>query len=266
MQNHNHEFCDKVATLLVKLEENLKTCNKQLAKLPKGSLLIKKKGNHFEYYHVIDGKRKYIRVNQLDYISKLATATYINNYKRYLNDEIAALKAYLKKRNPKIPAPATYLEEHPAISELVANKIFKGPKNLVDWANMPYEQSDFYKEDLGSRASQGHYVRSKSECVIANALFFKKIPYRYEMELHIGDKIYRPDFVFYNSKGEMIIWEHLGLLGDEKYLKRTLQKIEDYIKAGYYPGVNLILTADEKAGTIIDSQVVDSLIDIYYNK
>ena len=243
------------------LEKDLKYCNKAIAQLPKGSLIVVEKGKHFEYYHYCDNKKKYLNQEQKSLIDKLATKVYLKNYKRYATNEISAIKAYNEIRNNNVLSPSEYLSCHPGISEIVSPKLFNGPTNLVEWANLPYNQVGFYDENLCIRTAQGHYVRSKSECIIANALLSYGITYRYEYPIEIDGEKYLPDFLIYKANGQLIIWEHLGMLDDEEYRKRAAVKISNYIKAGFIPGVNLIITADDKNGRVIDSYKVHKLIE-----
>ena len=69
-----------------------------------------------------------------------------------------------------------------------------------------------YAEHLVHRTGRGELVRSKSELVIANYLYWLGLDYKYERELHgiIDQDKLRPDFSFVDDAGDVIIWEHLG--------------------------------------------------------
>jgi len=62
-------------------------------------------------------------------------------------------------------------------------------------------------------------VRSKSELVIANHLFDVGLPYLYERPLEgtISPGRLRPDFSFVTDAGDVIVWEHLGMLDCDDY-------------------------------------------------
>ena len=76
------------------------------------------------------------------------------------------------------------------------------------------------------RTSDGHYVRSRAELVIANWLFVEGIAYAYEKRVPIEEDMYCD---FYIPKGKVYI-EFWGLEYDEAYIKRKEQKIELYKK------------------------------------
>lgn len=70
----------------------------------------------------------------------------------------------------------------------------------------------------------GDWVRSKSEVIIANILYRSNIPFSYEEKLYYGKgKWKEPDFTIH-YKNITWFWEHLGLLGDEKYNQSWKEK------------------------------------------
>ena len=75
----------------------------------------------------------------------------------------------------------------------------------------------WYEEGKIHRALADIMVRSKSEVIIANLLFDREVPFKYEMPLYATDgTFYLPDFtITYN--GEQWYWEHIGMLDDEEY-------------------------------------------------
>lgn len=90
------------------------------------------------------------------------------------------------------------------------------------------EQKEDFREKFKAeyRTSDGHYVRSRAELVIANWLFAEDIAYAYEKRVPIEEDMYCD---FYIPKGKVYI-EFWGLEDDEAYIKRKEQKIELYKK------------------------------------
>ena len=90
------------------------------------------------------------------------------------------------------------------------------------------EQKEDFREKFKAeyRTSDGHYVRSRAELVIANWLFVEGIAYAYEKRVPIEEDIYCD---FYIPKGKVYI-EFWGLEDDEAYIKRKEKKIELYKK------------------------------------
>lgn len=111
-------------------------------------------------------------------------------------------------------------------------------------------------------------VRSKSELVIADKLFHRKVEFAYEQELQLDDGIVYPDFTISNpATGETYYWEHLGMLGDPVYAGRWEKKLARYRKndilpldAGGGERGTLLVTRDEPGGAL-DAAKIAKLID-----
>jgi len=107
-----------------------------------------------------------------------------------------------------------------------------------------------YAEYLIHRATDGRMVRSKSELVIANLLVELDMTYEYERPLE-GDFVpgrIRPDFSFETPAGDVIVWEHLGMLDARSYRDAWDWKREWYAQNGYEEGRNLFTTRDREDG------------------
>lgn len=93
-----------------------------------------------------------------------------------------------------------------------------------------YLGMDKHKLGLIYDVEKGHKVRSKSEVIISNLLFKEDIDYEYEEKLYYGveGKWIEPDFTITLKNGKRIFWEHLGMLGIEKYDNRWLEKKDVY--------------------------------------
>lgn len=118
----------------------------------------------------------------------------------------------------------------------------------------------FFDEKLVHKTIRGDLVRSKSEVIIANALYSNGIEYEYEPELQIEGKIKRPDFKIIDADtGAVWYWEHCGMMSDEKYAKRWHDKEKFYEKNGIIKGKNLIVT-EEYLNEGIDSSEIDSIV------
>lgn len=126
--------------------------------------------------------------------------------------------------------------------------------------------NDFENINPSSRAKhihvtdKGEHVRSKSETIVANALYrheSRGLRYHYEKPLKLDgyDKPIIPDFTI-EYAGKIYYWEHLGMLSDENYRKKWMLKLELYRKNGIEP---IISKDDENGG--IDSKAIEQLID-----
>lgn len=136
--------------------------------------------------------------------------------------------------------------------------------NLFDKPEIIEYKKRFYEAGLIHRTARGELVRSKSEVIIADALFDKGIDYEYEKELHLNeDGIKSPDFTIEDAEsGSKFYWEHCGMMSDETYRRRWETKRMIYEKHGIIEGKNLIVSYDKEDGSI-DSQEIRNLINRY---
>lgn len=81
----------------------------------------------------------------------------------------------------------------------------------------------------------GNQVRSKSEVIICDLLAKAGLKYEYErlLEYEPG-KFINPDFTLFLDDGKQLYWEHIGMLGNEKYSTDWSNKMDIYEK--YFPG------------------------------
>jgi ATP-dependent exoDNAse (exonuclease V) alpha subunit len=103
-----------------------------------------------------------------------------------------------------------------------------------------------YAGHLVHRTSRGELVRSKSELAIANYLYSIKLDYQYERELQgtVDPDHLRPDFSFIDDAGDVIIWEHLGMLDRPEYAEGWDWKRAWYARNGFELNKNLFTTSE----------------------
>ena len=58
----------------------------------------------------------------------------------------------------------------------------------------------------------------------------------------------------------VFIWEHFGKADDPDYMEYNTGRLNDLIRSGFYPGINLILTFETK-NKPLDTNVVRALIE-----
>jgi len=143
-------------------------------------------------------------------------------------------------------------------------EIVIAPSPFDDWAAAEYEQLDFRVKDRNKPTKSGLYVRSKSEQLIAEALYNHRIAFRYEEVIRISEfRKLSPDFTIKRNDGKVIYWEHEGLNVDEKYRERQKEKMELYEEKEIYPWKNLIITYDDEDGAIdmrrIEFEIINRL-------
>lgn len=136
-----------------------------------------------------------------------------------------------------------------------------------EWRSKPFAVSQYKKENKNYKTKQGEEVRSKSELIIANALFERDIPYRYECPLtEYGRTWAVPDFTVLNvRKRKEYFWEHFGMMGNADYAGNALKKIRNYEKHHMYPGSEMIYTF-ESSEVQMNVETIEEMLEKYFEK
>ena len=119
----------------------------------------------------------------------------------------------------------------------------------------------FLEENLIHRTSNGTFVRSKSEVIIADALSADGVDFVYEKEFQGHDGTIRlPDFTIEDAAtGETYIWEHLGMFSNPDYARAWKRKKAWYAASGVEEEggsvATLIVTRDDDCGGIDSTEI-----------
>lgn len=241
--------------MLAEYEEKALCANKELRKLPSGTLSCVMR----------DGKRTFFQVEKAD--NKRIRKSINKNEKKiedlakkmYLETEIKMLKS-------SIEAAKLFLDSYEEVSvdnilrkipETIHDKLLPSPHE--DWATQDYPKSSYMPESKVHTTTRGLKVRSKSELLIAEKLYEHGISFRYEQVLSINGVQLAPDFTVKPQSGKLIYWEHCGLTGNKKYMEKHKWKLSVYEEAGIVPWDNLIITYDDKYG-ILNLSIIESEI------
>lgn len=220
--------------LIRETESEIDTLSKVLVDMPKGRLKVRSKHgrNYYSIYH--NGKEQGIKKDSPLYI-QIASKPLILSQLKILEDNSKTLKIAYKNLRDAGASLATQ-----------------------EWISRPNGGNPYKHETLKYKTASGILVRSKSEKLIADFLYRKGIPFKYELPLEIEGKILYPDFTIIKRKGEIILWEHLGLTDNNNYFLNAINKIQQYRKAGFKVHKNLICTLEDD---IMDDAVLEEIID-----
>lgn len=241
----------------VLLESIIKECENRLKNACSGSLHVVTKRNIESFYQYKDGKSTYISRKNIDLAKKLAQ-------KKYDTQTIAEAEAELKAINDLIEiiiARKDVLSEIPKqLRENIEVNEVSDKEYAIKWQKQQYPRKKV-DESYPYFTNKGEHVRSKSECIIANLLEAKNVPYHYEKPISLdGEIVQYPDFTVLNKKTKCVyFWEHFGMMDNEGYCNEALAKITRFGKYGYFPGKNLILTF-ESSKCPLDTRVVEKSI------
>lgn len=247
-----------------RLEEQVKSIDLELSRMPNKDFYCTKNGNSFKWYET-DGKiSKYIPKKKRAFAEKLAKKKYLAARKNDLLQEIMAIDFYLRHQN-KTGEKANALLQNPAYAELLDPYFKPVDQELQEWMNSPYEHNELYSEGLIYKTNTGVFVRSKSETLIVMLLHMKKVPFRYECLLKLGDTQYYPDFTIKHPRnGKIYYWEHFGKMDVPDYMKGVFPKLQTYAAYGIVAGINLITTFETKEYPL-SPDMVEKIIDYYFS-
>ncbi len=223
--------------------------SQELKTMPKGTLVVRQRKDRYFYGHLLNAKEKGI-TKETELVYKLARKQHLLRSIKCHENNIYRLKQCISKvsntgSSIKTPNSITHLQQ----AHLSAKE--------YDWMTTGHSKNPFKPENLIYKTHSGIMVRSKSERIIADRLFYHGIAFKYEPAFDIlGHEIY-PDFVILRADGRIIIWEHNGLMNDPEYAQRAIEKIARYNEAGYYQHKNLICTQEQD---ILDDESIDDII------
>lgn len=236
----------------------------ELSSMPEGKLIAVKNGPYTKWFQSNGSRPIYIEKKQRPYVKELA-------YKKFLNAELSAsvqekeaidkcISNYEKIKN-KAPQ---MLEDSSPYRELLDGRIVPQMEHLKRWAEADYDRDPTHPEELTYRTTSGQMVRSVSELLIANALFFRKIPYRCECALQLGPSLFYPTFTIRHPyTGATYYWEHCDFMENPQYCQAVYSRLGIYALHDILPNTNLILTF-EKNGNSIEHSTIQRIIDHYF--
>ena len=246
----------------------LKDSQEILSKSPKGSLFIRERGRGTAYYQVFKERtasgwktvHKNIS-NNTGYIKALTD-------KKVAEKRIVKCKSNLKLLNLLLNEYESCC--YNAILQQLPDKYRIVEKMhreylLEKWKNAPFNQCPKDPERHIHETQSGELVRSKSEVIIANALYSYGIPFHYEEQFPYPDaygRYYYPDFVIMLPDGRILYWEHLGLLSKLSYCQHNAEKLYHYQTNDVHIGKNLIITQDDSKGSC-NSAFICKIIEEY---
>lgn len=243
----------------------------ELSNSPQGRLrIMKSKGKYCQYYVYSKEsgsnklKGEYIKRENMDLAKKLAQRDYHEEVLKETRDELAkicrVLDAYGVERDK--------LSVYDRLSE--NRKMLVKPLEISDdlfiekWSKTKQTGENSYEISGNRLTERGEVVRSKSEKIIADKLFYRNIPYVYEPTLLLPDgNIFYPDFAALNVRlRKEYYWEHFGMMDNPEYAAKSVWKIDVYEKNGYWCGRNILYTY-ETDKRMQDDRNIDAMIAFY---
>ncbi len=178
---------------IAELSSVVAALSKRLSRAPVGVLNVSPHRDGFQYFRVTaktGRKGEYIPEEKMS----LASAIAQRDYDAKMLNELQKLRAALEKCVAKYDASVAenlYALLHPARRSLVTPLVYPDEDFVARWSAVKYAGREFDADGPVLMTARGERVRSKSEIIIADALFRRGIPYRYEFPhelLHAGTR------------------------------------------------------------------------------
>ena len=242
----------------------------ELKKLPQGTLQRRDKSYGSEYYTRKDGVEVYIPKSQHSLVNDLKRRRVLETAESIAKGNIKAMERLLKEYEPldfekierSLPQSYRGLEQ-------VRPNFAPGEKTYFGAKGQHFTQSEnpFMREKLVNSTYFGLKTRSKSEAIIAESLYRAGFSVYYEKKIILYDEFGNKktaylDFVVPLTPFYEIGLEHNGLLDDDAYFQRNMEKLRLYHMNGIYQPKNLILTADKPGGGL-DNEYIECLVQNY---
>ena len=252
---------------LKSIEDVLGALKKSIKKAPSGTLKVVKRQAGVQFYYRKssgDKQGRYLSKKNLDFAGQLAQKKYDVCVEKLLLDQKRFVDKLLSEDLEK-KILGIYEGFFPEVQGMINPSVLSPEKFAEIWQAVEYKRLSVDGGPTDLLTIRGEQVRSKSEIMIADALFHAKVPYRYEFPVRIkGRGIFHPDFLCLNKRtGKEVVWEHFGLMDNPEYAANALEKITLYAQNGFVLGNGFIYTMETSARPL-SSRLVKQLIDAHF--
>ncbi len=248
------------------LKKAISRLEKELAQAPVGKLRGSRHGKSWQYYYrerpeIEHGTYlRQTRKQDMKLAERLAQKDYDRRMlQQYQREENLLIKLYTHRT--KQTADDIFYSIPEAKRRLVIPLEQPSDIEVQKWLETQYEKKSTFDSGASYRSGRGEIMRSKSEVIIANRLEVNHVPYLYEKPLYLeGLGQIHPDFTIWNRNRRCeLYWEHFGLLDDQNYRDRALQRMLAYSQNGIYIGDRLLITG-ETNNVRLNIDYIDAII------
>ncbi len=269
-EDEKEENMDQLKEILEARESELKRILEQAEYTVKGSpdqmLRIIKKGKHVQFYvrkkedEDKNHNGKYLKADEKSLANKIAQRDYAEKVIKAAKNQLELVRKMIARYDENA-IQLQYENLNDERKKLVQAYTLSDEEYVKKWETREPGTWNQHKENLLFQTNKGELVRSKSEKILADKFGLMNIPYQYEKPLILAKNIVlHPDFTLLNvAKRKEYYWEHLGMMDQDVYCKKAVQKLEMYELNGIIPGKNLILTMESKENPL-NMCVVEKMI------
>ncbi len=247
--------------LITKTIENIE---KKLKTLPEGWINVRYQNGKAYYYHAkYKSKDRFLAKGDEVLIRQLLQKYYLKKVLKAAKNELAALSKMLALYPDDLPEDL--YEKLPEELRMGVEPVILGnEQDAREWMAEPFVGKPFKDDAPVYKTIKGERVRSKSEVMIADRMFFRGVPYKYECPIMIDGQVIHPDFSIKRmSDNKLIYHEHCGRMDDPEYVNDLVERVNLYNQAGIMQGDRLTFSF-ETADKPLDNRVIDRLIDEFF--
>lgn len=245
------------------LSKTIASLETKIKTMPKGSVKVKRTRSGI-YYCLNNGtaSETYLTEDNCELIKLLIQKSYLREALKAAKLEVEALSRIIHV------FPEVVIEDvYNSLSDerkAYANPIIPGDSEFAaKWLAAPYTkkliniETEFY-------TLNGEHVRSKSEVIIADRLYSKGIPYKYECPLRIGNRVIHPDFTILRLSDRKVLYhEHCGMMDDPEYARDMVRRVNLYSNEDICLGDRLFMTF-ETSENPLDIKLLDEMIEKHF--
>ena len=214
------------------------------------------------YFYIVDSSNteRYLNKNNKELIQQLFQKKYLEEVLKLSLRELKVLKK-IQKEYPEVLAEELYESLDEASKAYIKPIIPTDEQFIRNWLNRSYKKKSIRDDVPVYITMKGERVRSKSEQIIADRLYTKGIPDKYECPIKVGDEIIHPDFTILRVSDRKILYlEHCGKMNDAGYIDDMIDRSRKYALEGIIQGDRLFYTF-ESSSKPLDVRVIDKMID-----
>lgn len=244
---NNHDMLRPLVDRKRQLEQFIRAAEARMKEAPEGSVRIIKHWSGHQFYHRLDSNNSsgvYIPASEFEKARALIQKKYDLKMLAVCREQLALIDHFLNKYDPDA-IKRIYAKSGEVRKQFIQAAELPDEDFRAEWRAVSYDGKEFREGAAEHYTLRGERVRSKSEVMIANALFRAGIDYRYEAPLLLGSQLVYPDFTILRmADRKTLFWEHAGLIDDADYRNDLLSRIVIYEENGFFSGEDLILTAE----------------------
>lgn len=243
------------------IELTSKAVRKKLSSYPEGRIKVCRQGKNVYYYFISStNETRLLKKTDQRLTSDLLQKGYYEQVIKALNNELNVLTK-ADRKYPELVAEDIYNQLSDDRKRFVKPIVLSDEQYRDRWLAQKYDKKPIAEVYSYNRTLKGDIVRSKSEVIIADRLYLKNIPYKYECPLIVDGKIIHPDFTILRmSDRKIVYYEHCGRMDDPEYSRDMVLRSRDYSREGIFQGDRLFYTF-ETSNMPLDISILDRMIE-----